>query len=215
MPNQAEAAFAKEYRNARKAFISACVRANGDSIARVHPTALGPDGNHLFIDSVAFGSREARKALLVITGCRGEDGLLGSQILTSLLDSQVIPLARTRLILIHALNPFGFAWGRQGNEDGLSLDDPAARHSWSLAMLRDIFTEDLARTQKLRILDIGQGLPSQVTKAPGFGPARVLKDLMPGVDLIAARLTLQPDHVGDLAESVVAKSVVVRALATL
>jgi hypothetical protein len=38
---------------------------------------------------------------------------------------------------------------------------------------------------------------------------------MPGLDLIAARLILQPAHAGDLAESVVAKSVVARALATL
>jgi len=201
MPNQAEVSFAKDYRNARKAFINACVRANGDSIARVHPTALG--------------SREARKALLVITGCRGEDGLLGSHILTSLLDSQVIPLAQTRLILVHALNPFGFACGRHGNEDGLSLDDPAAGQSWSFAMLRAIATEDLSRTQKLRILNIGQGQPSEIVKAQDYGPARVLKALMPGLDLIAARLILQPAHPGDLAESVVAKSVVVRALATL
>jgi hypothetical protein len=215
MPNQAEVSFAKDYRNARKAFISACVRANGDSIARVHPTALGPDGKPLFIDSVAFGSREARKALLVITGYRAEDGLLGSQILTSLLDSQVIPLAQTRLVLVHALNPFGFAWGRHGNEDSLSLDDPAASQSWSFAMLRAIATEDLARTRKLRILDVGQGQPSEVVEAPGYGPARALKTLMPGLDLIAARLILQPAHAGDLAESVVAKSVVVRALATL
>jgi hypothetical protein len=213
MPNQTEVSFAKDYRNARKAFISACVRANGDSIARVHPTAQAPDSKPLFIDSVAFGSREAHKALLVIAGCRGEDGLLGSHILTSLLDSQVIPLAQTRLVLVHALNPFGFAWGRQGNEDGLSLNDRTASQSWSFAMLRAIATEDLARTRKLRILDIGQGQPSNVVEARGYGPARALKTLIP--DLIAARLILQPPHAGDLAESVVAKSVVVRALATL
>jgi hypothetical protein len=215
MADKAEPSFAKEYRNARKAFITACGRAHGDSIARVHPTALGPDGKPLFIDSLALGSREAAKALLVITGCHGEDGLLGSQILTSLLDSDVIPLAQTRLVLIHALNPHGFAWGKRENEDGLSLDDPAAGASWSFAVLRAIATEDLARTRKLRILDIGQGQPSEIVKAQDYGPARVLKALMPKGDLIAARLILQPAHAGDLAENVVAKSVVVRALATL
>ncbi|HXB51660.1 MAG TPA: DUF2817 domain-containing protein [Rhizomicrobium sp.] len=215
MADKAEPSFAKEYRNARKAFITACGRAHGDSIARVHPTALGPDGKPLFIDSLALGSREASKALLVITGCHGDDGLLGSQILTSLLDSDVIPLAQTRLVLIHALNPHGFAWGRQANEDGFSLDDPAAGQSWSFTVLRAIATEDLARTRKLRILDIGQGQPSKVAEAPNYGPARALKTLMPGLDLIAARLILQPAHAGDLAENVVAKSVVVRALATL
>ena len=215
MADKPEASFAKDYRNARKAFIAACERAHGDSIARVHPTALGPDGKPLFIDSVALGSREAAKALLVIAGLDGEAGLLGSHILTSLLDSEVRPLPGTRLVLVHAMNPFGFAWGRQTNEDGLGLDDPAAGQSWSLAMLRAIATEDLARVGKLRILDIDQGQPSNVVEARGYGPARALKALMPGLDLIAARLVLQPAHAGDLAESVLAKSVVVKALATL
>lgn len=215
MADKAEASFAKDYRNARKAFIAACERAHGDSIARVHPTALGPDGKPLFINSVALGSREAAKALLVITGGDGEAGLLGSHILTALLESEVVPLPGTRLVLVHALNPYGFAWRRQENEDGLNLDDPGASQSWSFAALRAIATEDLARIRKLRILDISQGQPSNMAEARGYGPARVLKTLMPGLDLMAARLILQPAHAGDLAESVVAKSVVVKALATL
>jgi hypothetical protein len=213
MADKAEASFAKDYRDARKAFIAACEHAQGDSIARVHPTVRGPDGKPLFIDSVAFGSREAAKALLVIAGVDGEAGLSGSRILTALLDSRTMPLPGTRLVLVHALNPFGFAWQRQTNEDGLALDDPKASQSWSFTALRAIATEDLARTRKLRILDIGQGQPSNVVEARGYGPARALKTFVP--DLIAARLILQPAHAGDLAESVVAKSVVVRALATL
>jgi hypothetical protein len=215
MADKAEASFAKDYRNARKAFIAACEHAHGDTSTRVHPTALGPDGNHLFIDSVAFGSREAAKALLVITGANGEAGLLGSRVLTALLESEARPLPGTRLVLVHALNPFGFAWRRETNEDGLGLDDPKASRSWSFAMLRAIATEDLARIGKLRILDVAQGQASEVTKAPNYGPARVLKDFRPGIDLIAARLSLQPGPAEGLSESVLAKSVVARALATL
>ncbi len=216
MTDKAEASFARDYRKARKTFIAACEHAHGDSIARVHPTAQGPDGKPLFIDSVALGSRDARKALLVITGCRGEDGFLGSQILTSLLDSQVMLLAGKRALswFMH-LNPFGFAWGQQANEDGLVLDDPKAGDSWSLAMLKAIATEDMARTRKVRILDVAQGQSTEVTKAPNYGPARVLREIGPGIGLIAARLLLQPDHAGGLTEDVLAKSVVVKALATL
>jgi Protein of unknown function (DUF2817) len=210
MTDKTEASFADAYRSARKAFIAAASRAHGDSIARVHPTALGPDGKPLFIDSVALGSREAQKALLVIASGDGQHAAIGSLILTSLLDNQVIPLARMRLVLIHALNPFGFAWGHETNENGLKLDDPRAGQSWSLAMLRAIATEDLARVQKLRILDVGQGRRSSVTKAADYGPARVLKAFRPEIDLIAARLRLQPPRA-----SALAKSVVTRALATL
>jgi hypothetical protein len=210
MADKAEASFAKDYRDARKAFIAACEHAQGDSIARVHPIALGPDGKPLFIDSAAFGSREAAKALLVIAGVDGEAGLSGSQILTALLDSRTMPLPGTRLILVHALNPFGFAWGKRENENGASLDDPAAGASWSAAMLRAIATEDLSRTRKLRILEIDKGRRGKVTDARNCGAARILADFKPELDLAAARLAL-PSADAPL----LARRVVTRALATL
>jgi len=210
MADKAEASFAKDYRDARRAFIAACEHTQGDSIARVHPIALGPDGKPLFIDSAAFGSREAAKALLVITGVDGEAGLSGSQILTALLDSRTMPLPGTRLVLVHALNPFGFGWGKRENEDGISLDDPAARASWSAAMLRAIATEDLARVRKLRILEIDKGRRGKVTDARDCGAARILANFKPGLDLAAARLTLPSADAAALA-----RRVITRALATL
>jgi hypothetical protein len=209
MADKAEVSFAKDYRKARKAFIAACEHAHGDSITRVHPTALGPDGNHLFIDSIAFGSREATKALLVITGVNGEAGLLGSRVLAALLASEVAPLPGTRLVLVHALNPFGFAWRRQTNEDGLALDDPKASRTWSFAMLRAIAVEDLARTWKLRVLEVDKGCHEHVTDTES-GAARVLAEFKPGLDLVTARLTLPMTDAVALACPVIA-----RVLATL
>jgi hypothetical protein len=210
MADKAEASFAKDYRDARRAFIAACEHAQGDSIARVHPTVRGPDGKPLFIDSAAFGSREAPKALLVIAGVDGEAGLSGSRILTALLDSRTMPLPGTRLVLVHALNPFGFAWGKRKNEDAISLDDLAAGTSWSFAMLGAIATEDLARIRKLRILEIDRGRRGKVTDARDCGAARILADFKPGLDLAAARLTLPSADAPALA-----RRVVTRALATL
>lgn len=210
MGDKAEASFAKDYRDARKAFIAACERAHGDSIARVHPSAMGPDGKPLFIDSVAFGSREAEKALLVITGGDGDAGLLGSRILTALLDNRTRPAPGTRLVLVHALNPFGFAWRKRENEDGTSLDDPAAQTSWSFAMLRAIATEDLARVRKLRVLEVAKARLTKVADARDHGPARVLADFRPWLDLAAARVSLPAAGAPDLA-----RPIVTRALATL
>lgn len=210
MAAESEASFAKDYRGARRAFIEACARAHADSIARVHPKALAPDGKPLFIDSTAFGSREAKKALLVITGCDGRDGLLGSQFLTRLLNARVIPRAGGRMVLVHALNPFGFASNRRENEDGLGLDDPAAAQSWSWEMLGAIVTEDLAKCRKLRLLDVGQSRHSRVTDALDHALARAVAGFKPGIDLRAARLELQPS----LAR-VAGIRVMTRALATL
>lgn len=210
MADKAEGSFAKDYRDARKAFIAACERAHGDSIARVHPSALGPDGKPLFIDSVAFGPRQATKALLVIAGGDGEAGPLGSRVLTALLDNRTLPLPQMRLVLVHALNPFGFAWRTSENEDGLRLDDPAAAASWSLAMLRAIATEDLARVQKLRVLEVVKGARESVADARTSGAARLLADLRPDLDMAAALLTLPATEGPQLAGRVV-----IRALATL
>lgn len=210
MADKAEASFAKDYRNARGGFIAACERAHADSIARVHPHALGPDGKPLFIDSVAFGSRDAVTALLVLTGRDGASGLLGAHFLNLVLESRVLPRSGTRMVLVHALNPFGFAWGRRANEEGLELDDPAAKGSWSYAMLKAIATEDLAHIGKLKLLEVDKGRRNGIEDAAERGPARALKEFKPGIGLNAARLTLQPDLAAALAARVVT-----RALATL
>lgn len=210
MADKAEASFAKDYRDARKAFIAACEHAHGDSIARVHPSAVGPDGKPLFIDSVAFGAREAGKALLVITAADGEAGLLGSRVLIHLLDTRTMPMPGARLVLVHALNPFGFAWGTRENEDGMDLDDPAAKGSWSFAMLAAIAAEDLARAGKLRVLDVGRGRHAKIADAGVRSIARALAEFRPGLDLVAARLSLPSAGAPELA-----RRVVTRALATL
>lgn len=192
MAAKSEASFAKSYRDARRAFIAACEQAQVDSIARVHPKALAPDGKPLFIDSTALGPREADKALLVITGRDGRDGPLGSQFLTHLLNARVIPRASGRMVLVHALNPFGFTRNRQENEDGLELDDPAAAQSWSLDMLGAVVTEDLAKCRKLRLLDVGKSRRSRVTDASDHALAKAVAGFKPGLDLRAVRLELQP-----------------------
>jgi hypothetical protein len=202
--------FPKDYRTARKAFIAACTRAQADSIARVHPAASGPKGNPLFLDSVALGPRDGRKALLLIAGSHGNDGLMGSALLTGLLDSGLRPPPGARLLMVHALNPFGMARGSRENETGIDLDTSKAAQSWSFAMLRDIMTEDLAHAEKLRILELGRGKTSRLEDRTGSVLAQVLAAARPGANIRVARLVLAPD--GALAQS---RAVTARALAEL
>lgn len=197
------------YRSARKAFIAACQEAGSDSIGRVHPWALAPDQKPLFIDSVALGPRDAKKALLVVTGRDGRDGALGSLVLQNLLKEGFGALDDKRIVLVHALNPFGFAWAKAQNEDGLSLDEPEARTSWSFAMLDAILTED-ARCSRLRVLDVVRGRKDKVMDASGGLLAQVVKRRRPDLDLKVARLAFRPEDAGFLAIRAVA-----RALASL
>jgi hypothetical protein len=210
MPSEPEINFPRTYRGARKAFITACQKARADSIARVHPSASGPNGNPLFIDSVALGPRGARKALLLIAGSDGRDGCMGSGLLTGLLEAGIRPPADARLVMIHALNPFGTARGLRENEDCVGLDDPGAAQSWSFAMLGAILTEDLAHVEKLRVLDLARGGASKISDLTGGAVARAFLARKPGVDLRMARLVLAPNNA--MAES---GAVVTRVLAGL
>jgi hypothetical protein len=137
MPSDPEAQSPKDYRGARKAFISACGKARVDTISRVHPKATGPDGKPLFIDSAALGPRDAKKAVLVVG-----DGAAASAAMTDLLTGGVALPKGTRLVLVHAFDPFAFA-GMPGDR------------IWSTAMLRAVVTEDLAQVTDLSALTLG------------------------------------------------------------
>ena len=117
-----ESYFPADYRQGRRNFIAACEKVRADSIARVHPAAKGPDGKPLFIDSVALGPRGARKALLLIAGTHGVEGYFGSGVQNGLLREGLTPPPGCRIVLVHALNPYGFAWNRRVNEDNVDLN---------------------------------------------------------------------------------------------
>jgi hypothetical protein len=127
-----------DYRAARKAFIAACETARADPISRVHPKLSGSDGKPLFIDSIALGSRTAKKAVLLIA-----DGAAASAAMTALLRGGINLPADTRLVLVHAFDPFSFA-GASGQD-----------RSWPRAMLRAIATEDLSQVTELTVLTLG------------------------------------------------------------
>lgn len=208
--DNATALFPKDYRSARKAFISACTRAHADSIARVHPKASGPRGNPLFLDSVALGPRDAAKALLVVAGSDGRQICQSSAVLTGVLNGKLAPAPDARLVLVHALNPFGAAWGRRENEDGLLLGQEGSLDSWSYAMLRAILTEDLCRVTKLRVLELSEAKRSKLADAGAGMLAQALNAARPGADIRVARLALAPRNALAEGRAVVAKALAER-----
>jgi hypothetical protein len=114
--------FPETYRAARKGFIAACRKAGIDVVSRVHPGAQGPDGKPLFLDAAAIGPRTAQKALLLISGTHGVEGHFGSGVQAGLLREGLTPPPGARIVLVHALNPFGFAWSRRVNEDNVDIN---------------------------------------------------------------------------------------------
>lgn len=129
MSVEPESIFPAKYRAARRAFIAACEARGVDVIARVHPRAKGPDGKPLFLDTAAMGPRLAKKALLLICGTHGVEGRFGSGVMTGLLQDGIAPPPDARLVMVHALNPHGFAWDRRVNEDNVDLNRNFVDHA--------------------------------------------------------------------------------------
>jgi hypothetical protein len=116
--------FPADYRAGRHAFVEACEKAGIDVITRVHPEAKGRDGKPLFLDTAVIGPREAKKALLLISATHGVEGYFGSGIQNGLLREGLAERApkETKIVLLHALNPYGFSWDRRVNEDNADIN---------------------------------------------------------------------------------------------
>jgi Protein of unknown function (DUF2817) len=115
------AAFAGDYVTARLRFREAAARA-GCLLLSYPLAARGPQGEELAIDVALLPAQQARRALVVSSGTHGVEGYFGSAVQLSLL-SQLAALrdaaAPVSLVLIHAVNPFGFAHKRRVNEDNV------------------------------------------------------------------------------------------------
>lgn len=114
--------FPADYRSARAAFVAAAAELGVTT--RVHPKMHGADGLPLFLDVARAGAREAKRALLLISGTHGVEGHFGSGVQTGLLRqgiAQRVPKG-VKLVLLHALNPFGFSWNRRVNEHNADVN---------------------------------------------------------------------------------------------
>jgi hypothetical protein len=122
--------FSADYQEARNKFVSACGEVEADLSSWQNPKS-GPDGRSLYTDIAVLGPERARSALVLQSGTHGVEGFAGSAIQTALLhDALLSQLAsKLRLILIHAINPWGFAHLRRTNEDNVDLNRNFVDHT--------------------------------------------------------------------------------------
>jgi hypothetical protein len=116
--------FSDNYASARGKFRSAAADAGASLHAYEHPTQRGPAGESLAIDVAIIGARHAARYLLLISGTHGVEGFAGSGCQVGFFrDSLHESLGQdVGAIVVHALNPFGFAWTRRVNEDNVDLN---------------------------------------------------------------------------------------------
>lgn len=115
--------FSASYGDGRAKFLAAAKEAGGQLERIVHPER-GPDGAELSTDVAWLGPHDADRVLVTISGTHGVEGYCGS-------GAQVDWLRRgehSRLpkgvaaMLVHAINPYGFAWNRRVTQENVDLN---------------------------------------------------------------------------------------------
>ncbi|MFO1266941.1 MAG: DUF2817 domain-containing protein [Rubrivivax sp.] len=120
----AGAAFAPDYASARARFLAAAARAGARVDVFVNDGASAPDGGSLTTDVAVLGPADATSALMVVSGTHGPEGFVGSAAQVSLLEAAACgaPLPPVRIVLVHAINPYGFAHVTRTTENNVDLN---------------------------------------------------------------------------------------------
>lgn len=116
--------FASDYFEARQKFRD-YVRKAAVGKAAIYPSpARGPRGRQLSTDVAWFGDRRAPKVGLLISATHGVEGYCGSAAQIDWLAERGYERLKfdEAMLLIHALNPYGFAWDRRVTQEGCDLN---------------------------------------------------------------------------------------------
>lgn len=156
--------FPDDYIGARHAFLEAAALAGAQLDGRVHEIERGAKGEALWMDAARIGPADAKNVLLTLSGTHGVEGFCGSGVQTGTLrdlDAAAPLPEETALLMVHAVNPYGFSWLRRVNEDNVDLnrnfidwDAVEPPHNDGYETLRDIFCpEAWDEEENLRLAD--------------------------------------------------------------
>ena len=118
-----EACFAPDYGSARRRVLKASEAAATRHAIYRNPRT-GPEGEPLAVDALWFGREDAANVLVLVSGTHGVEGFCGSgaQMDWLLTGGPVALPENTAALIVHALNPYGYAWLRRTTEEGVDLN---------------------------------------------------------------------------------------------
>jgi hypothetical protein len=131
--------FSSSYAEARPKFVDAARNGQAELVSYRLPGYSGPGGEDLAVDVARLRSANARNLFLIISGTHGVEGFAGSGCQVGFFNDQLYEALPpyTGAILIHALNPFGFARLRRVNEDNVDLNRNFQDFTKPLPLSRD------------------------------------------------------------------------------
>ena len=135
--------FSEDYSIARNRFL----RAAKSLGARVesYPVVLNqPTGQDLSIDVAVVGSERPSRTILVTSGVHGVEGFFGSAVQLAILEGSThrskLPLD-TSVVLVHGLNPFGFAAVRRFDAENVDLNRNCLLEGEEFAECPQVYSE--------------------------------------------------------------------------
>ncbi len=121
---QVDQFFATDYGDARRRFLAQAAAADFSLQEYRHEGQRGPQDEMLATDVARRGPRDAPFTLLISSGTHGVEGFCGSGCQNALLASGLLQWLPSNMavVLVHAVNPFGFAHLRRVNEDNVDCN---------------------------------------------------------------------------------------------
>lgn len=116
--------YAASFLDARAKFLASAKTSGGIVETISNPHAQGPDNEELSADIAYFGASGADTFLVMLAGTHGSEGYAASPILIALMQSgllQALP-SGIAVLLVHAINPYGFAHTSRTNENNVDLN---------------------------------------------------------------------------------------------
>lgn len=123
--------FPRDYADGRARFLALTQAAGFSTTSFIHPARRAPDGGELACDVAWSGPAAASRLLIISSGTHGVEGFCGSGAQAALLASGALDgmPADAAVLLVHAVNPYGFAHLRRTNEDNIDLNRNFIDHS--------------------------------------------------------------------------------------
>ncbi len=117
------ATFLVDYAAARADFLAAAKAAGARLGSHPHPLP-GPRGEALAIDTAWLGPEDAGRVLVSVSATHGVEGIYGSACQRAHLRrvaSEGLPAGQAMLV-VHAINPHGFAWSRRVDHENIDVN---------------------------------------------------------------------------------------------
>ncbi|MFM0047337.1 M14 family metallopeptidase [Paraburkholderia sediminicola] len=118
--------FSTSYAHARERFLHAASKRTARIKSWTLSGRVGLHGEALATDAAFIGNPDSDSVIVVSSGVHGIEGYAGSGCQVALLRDDALlrnlDAQGKAMLLVHAVNPFGFSFGRRTNEDNVDLN---------------------------------------------------------------------------------------------